>query len=112
MDIVVTRKACCAQADQVGPLTLVVELKETSTIPDLAMAIGEARFLQFTSTHSEMNVLCGGNSLFCIPSYSEYLGSSVTYFVDKQDLVVSHLQSPRIECLWPNSKPTTSTRDI
>ncbi|MFT7307266.1 MAG: hypothetical protein ACI9P7_002538 [Candidatus Azotimanducaceae bacterium] len=34
MKIEVTREGCCAQDEQVGSLTLVFELKETSTIRD------------------------------------------------------------------------------
>lgn len=52
MRIEVTREACCSQDDQLGPLSLQIELPEESLIWELAREIGEANFLQFSSPHN------------------------------------------------------------
>ncbi len=54
MQIKVTRQACCAADDQMGPLESVYTLEEDSTIADLVERIRASKFLQFSSTHNRL----------------------------------------------------------
>ncbi len=100
MKIEVSRQACCAQDDQLGPLTIDVELSDNATIQDLARAIGEAKFLQFTSSHHTINCYSDKRLLFSIPALS-IKASKVEYFINKYDVVLNHISDAKIKCLWP-----------
>lgn len=99
MNIDVIRQACCAQDDSLGPLSLIVELNERSTIQDLARSIGEAKFLQFSGTHNIIYAWAGGTKLFSIPAPGVN-NNAVEYFVDKTDLAIAYVKAKSVECLW------------
>lgn len=100
MRIEVTREACCSQDDQLGPLTLQIELAEESVIWELARKIGEANFLQFSSPRNVIDAYCAGKLLFSIPAVGAS-GATVSYAVGRDDPVSRHLKEPRISCVWP-----------
>src|SRR5690554_4416727 len=100
MRIEVTREACCSQDDQLGPLTLQIELAEESVIWELARKIGEANFLQFSSPRNVIDAYCAGKLLFSIPAVGAS-SASVSYAVGRDDSVNRHLREPRISCVWP-----------
>jgi len=99
MNINVIRQACCAQDDSLGPLSLNVELKENSTIQDLARSIGEAKFLQFSGTHNIIYAWASGTKLFSIPALGVN-NNVVEYFVEKTGLAMSFVKGNNVECLW------------
>jgi len=101
MRIEVTREACCSQDDQLGPLSLQIELSEESLIWELAKEIGEANFLQFSSTRNVIDAYCAGKLLFSIP-VSETTGAAFNYTVGRDDPVCRHLKEPKIACVWPS----------
>ena len=55
MDIRVTRQACCAADDQLGPLEAVYTLGEDATLAQLVQRIEASKFLQFSSTHNRLS---------------------------------------------------------
>ena len=102
MNLEITRQACCAQDDQLGPLTLNLQSSDLSTIQDLAKAIGESGFLQFSGTHNLIVVCSGGVELLSIPSLGNE-SRSVEYAVNKFDLAANHIKSCLVECKWPSN---------
>src|SRR5690606_32426645 len=91
MRIEVTREACCSQDDQLGPLTLQIELAEESVIWELARKIGEANFLQFSSPRNVIDAYCAGKLLFSIPAVGAS-SASVSYAVGRDDPVHRHVR--------------------
>lgn len=53
--ITVTRQACCAADDQMGPLEAVYNLAQDATLAELLERIQASRFLQFSSTHNRLS---------------------------------------------------------
>lgn len=102
MKIEVTRQACCAQDDQLGPLIIDIEVNQTATVQSLAKKIGEAKFLQFSGTHNVINICSSGFVLFSIPALGSN-GSEVKYFVNKYEPLSKHIKCPRVECIWPKN---------
>ena len=100
MKIEITREACCSQDDQLGPLKLVIYLPEGAAIWELAKKVGEAKFLQFTSSHNIIDVYCGQKHLFSIPAVG-VTGGAVKYEVGREDLASIHLAESKINCFWP-----------
>ena len=100
MNVKITRQACCAQDDQLGPLTLNLELPESSTIQDLAKSLGESGFLQFSSTHNLIVAYSAAVELLSIPSLSNE-PCSVEYAVNKFELAESYIKNGLVECKWP-----------
>jgi len=54
MQIQVSREACCAQDDQLGPLEMVYNLSSDATLSELVQKIVASRFLQYSSSHTTM----------------------------------------------------------
>ncbi|WP_324731618.1 hypothetical protein [Pseudomonas paeninsulae] len=100
MKITVTRQACCSQDDQLGPLEIYIDLQEESKIWELARAIGESNFLQFSGSHNILNAFCAGKLLFSIPQIGCHK-STVAYAVGRDDPISIHLAVPEIEFIWP-----------
>ncbi len=59
MNIEVRREACCSQDDQLGPLETELELPDDCTLAEFVQAVFDSRFLQFSSTHTEMSCRIG-----------------------------------------------------
>jgi len=102
MNLEITRQACCVQDDQLGPLMLNLEVVDSSTIQDLARAIGGSGFLQFSGTHNFIVASSGGIELLSISS-SGNNPCSMAYFVDKFDLTRNHVKNCLVECKWPSN---------
>lgn len=102
MKIEVTRQACCSQDDQLGPLSISIEIDEAATIQSLAKEIGEAKFLQFSGTHSVINICSGGVVLLSIPALGSN-GSEVKYFVNKYEPLSKYIKCSKVECIWPKN---------
>lgn len=102
MNIVVTREACCAQDDQLGPLTLNLELSDSVSIQELAKIIGESGFLQFSGTHNIITVFTGEIKLFNIPSLA---GNDVfvEYFASKTEIASDFITNELVDCKWPTN---------
>lgn len=100
MKIEVVRQACCSQDDQNGSLSRGFSIDDRMTVQDLARTIGEAKFLQFTGTHSVIYICSEGDPLFSIPALN-LEGGSVEYFVDKYEFILNHIKTEKIDCLWP-----------
>lgn len=101
MKIEVRRQACCAQDDQLGPLVMFIDVSHSTRVWELAKKIGESGFLQFSGTHSLIDVLCKGVHLFSIPVIGRD-GGVVKYAVEREGLAFSYLEEPKIECVWPS----------
>jgi|TARA_B110000902_G_C13764695_1_gene381962 hypothetical protein len=101
MKIEVYREACCLQDDQSSNLTLYIEASDDWCIWELARAIGEARFLQFTGSHNIIDSYCAGRLLFSIPIVGSK-GNVVNYAVPRNDKMSKYVTEPKINCLWPN----------
>ncbi|EKO3466632.1 hypothetical protein NTE17_004120 [Vibrio fluvialis] len=99
MEITVIRDACCGQDDQCGNLTMQLVLDSTSTIMDLAKAVGEANFLQFTSTHNVIFAHSGSAALFSIPAKT-FDAPQVEYLVPKSDLILEHIVEDYLYFKW------------
>lgn len=63
MRIEVHRQACSAQDDQMGPLSHAYALPDQCSIEDLLAAVVASRFLQFSSTHTQMRCLVAGKAV-------------------------------------------------
>ncbi|MGY8818961.1 MAG: hypothetical protein ACKVLM_06105 [Pseudomonadales bacterium] len=100
MKIKLSRQACCAQDDQIGPLEIYLELPEGSKMWELAQTVGQSNFLQFSSSHNILNAFCAGKLLFSIPEIG-YHKSAVVYAVGREDPVSIHLAEQEVEFLWP-----------
>lgn len=50
-----TRQACCAADDQMGPLEASYTLAQDATLADLVERIRASKFLQFSSTHNRLS---------------------------------------------------------
>lgn len=102
MKLEVIREACCAQDDQSRGLTLSLDISSDSQIWELAKAIGEANFLQFSAPNTEIYIYCANNLLFSIPVFGAF-GSQVKYHVPRDDKLDTHVVEPKIECIWPHN---------
>ncbi|WP_155403854.1 hypothetical protein [Variovorax paradoxus] len=71
MKIEVRRQACCAQDDQMGPLTQTFEMPDRCSIEDLVKAVAASRFLQFSSTHTALHCRIAGNEVAVVFSPHE-----------------------------------------
>jgi hypothetical protein len=60
MKIAVHREACCSQDDQMGPLDMAFELDAQCRLDAFLIAVMGARFLQFSSSHTEMSCRAAG----------------------------------------------------
>ena len=101
MKIEVIREACCSQDDQLGPLSIEVEIPEKAMVWELAREIGEANFLQFSGSHRIIDVYCAGKHLFSIPAVG-IGGGRVEYIVDRNDLASNYLRENKVQCTWPS----------
>jgi hypothetical protein len=63
MKLDVKREACCSQDDQMGPLEKSFEMPDESSLGDLLAAVMGSRFLQFSSTHTEMSCRIAGQEV-------------------------------------------------
>lgn len=102
MKLEVIREACCAQDDQSGSLTLSLDISSGSQIWELAKAIGEANFLQFSTPNTDIYIYCANNLLFSIPVVGAF-GSKVKYHVPQDDKLDTHVVQSKIECIWPHN---------
>lgn len=50
-----TRQACCAADDQMGPLEASYTLAQDATLAELLERIRASKFLQFSSTHNRLS---------------------------------------------------------
>ena len=100
MKIEVVREACCSQDDQLGPLSIEVDIPERAMVWELAREIGEADFLQFSGTHRNIDVYCAGKHLFSIPAVG-IEGGRVEYIVGRNDMASNYLRENRVQCIWP-----------
>ena len=99
MNIVVNRQACCAQDDQLGPLSIELVLSDECTVEELALMIIRKRFLQFSSSHSVMAVHSGNRNIFNIPSQIG-INMNTEFFVPLNDLAKSYITKNEIDCTW------------
>ena len=63
MKLDVKREACCSQDDQMGPLDKSFEVPDACSLGDLVAAVLGSRFLQFSSTHTEMRCRIAGKEV-------------------------------------------------
>jgi hypothetical protein len=70
MQILVTREACCAQDDQLGPLDATYALEPGATLRELVEQIIRSGFLQYSSSHTSM--LGKAGSVEIVKVYSSY----------------------------------------
>jgi hypothetical protein len=54
MKIEVLRDACCAADDQLGPLSMNLELDDEAPLQNLVELVVESGFLQYSSSHTSM----------------------------------------------------------
>ena len=101
MKIEVVREACCSQDDQLGPLSIEVDIPERAMVWELAREIGEANFLQFSGTHRIIDVYCAGKHLFSIPAVGIESGR-VEYVVGRNDMASNYLRENKVQCTWPS----------
>ncbi|RYX97156.1 MAG: hypothetical protein EOO28_05265 [Comamonadaceae bacterium] len=59
----ISREACCFQDDQIGPLEMVCDLADDSTLRQLVEAVQTSRFLQFSSSHQVLVAEMGNSEL-------------------------------------------------
>jgi hypothetical protein len=84
MKIEVLRDACCAADDQLGPLTLDLELDARTPLNGLVDRVIESGFLQYSSSHTSMLGYVGAVAVVRVhsPYYSkektQYLIESTT----------------------------------
>lgn len=78
-----------------------ITLNSEATIKDLAMSIGEADFLQFSSPRNIIIVKADLHNLMTIPSHA-LPNSKVEYFVDKYEKACKYIKSDQVSCVWPN----------
>ena len=87
MKIEVNREACCSQDDQLGPLAKTYEMPDQCSIKDLLDAVMASRFLQFSSTHTEMRCRIAGKEVATV--FSPYaMPAREPVFVVPSDTVV------------------------
>lgn len=84
----VTREACCAADDQVGPLDAVFELEAEATLATLVARIAGSGFLQFSSTHTCLTGEVGGVALVAVTND----GAAPRFSVDPQAQLVDVLR--------------------
>ena len=96
MNISIIRQACCYQDDQIGPLHIVIELTDASTIKELATIIVESKFLQFSSTNSLLEAHSGEIMLLTISSTNK-----VNYLVNESDIALLHIKKNEVKFVWP-----------
>lgn len=89
----VSRQACCAQDDQIGPLELVYELGAEATLQDLTEAVIRSGFLQFTSTHSVMVGEVGNDALVRV-SDAHFGHAQGPQYLRAADILVRNLIGP------------------
>src|SRR4051812_19316608 len=90
MKIAVHREACCSQDDQLGPLDMDFELDASCRLDALLAAVMGARFLQFSSSHTEMSCRAEGRELARV--FSPYaVPQRATAFVAAPDALVDSL---------------------
>lgn len=66
MKLTIEREACCAADDQLGPLSMTLDVPASTPLADLAERIRETRFLQFSSTHRTLHAACRSGPLWSI----------------------------------------------
>ncbi|HEY9102360.1 hypothetical protein [Chitinimonas sp.] len=59
MHITVTRDACCAQDDQIGPLDMRFEIHTHTRLDELVEQIVASHFLQYSGSHTHMAATIG-----------------------------------------------------
>ena len=90
MKIAVHREACCSQDDQLGPLDMAFELDGECRLDAFLAAVMGARFLQFSSSHTEMSCRVAGQEVARV--FSPYAApQQATAFVAAPDALVHSL---------------------
>lgn len=89
MRIEITRQACCAQDDQIGPLEMMFDVDESNTLFDLVEQVVERRFLQYSSTHTTMIGAAGDIDIVRVSS-PYYRNEQPEYLVNP-DLPISEV---------------------
>lgn len=85
--ITVSRDACCAQDDQLGPLKATYELETDATLADLVAAVTRSKFLQFSSSHTTLNGAFGGTPVVRVFSESYLPGRAPEFKAPPTTLV-------------------------
>jgi hypothetical protein len=89
MRIEISREACCAQDDQIGPLDLMLEIDPDCSLRDLVRRVVEKGFLQYSSTHTTMIGASGETEIVRVSS-PYYINKEPEYFLNP-DLPVSEV---------------------
>lgn len=84
MRIQVTRQACCAADDQVGPLDATYVCEPSAPLSKLIQEIVASGFLQFSSTHDRITGEVDGKRIVVVGVPG---GPAPQFFVDQTELV-------------------------
>ena len=90
MKIAVHREACCSQDDQLGPLDMAFDVDAQYRLDTFLAAVTGARFLQFSSSHTEMSCRISGQEVARVFSPYE-VRQQATAFVAAPDALVHSL---------------------
>ena len=97
MQVRVSREACCAQDDQLGPLDATYDVRSGAAIGELVSAIVGSNFLQYSSSHTSMFGSVRGKPFVRVFS-SYYEPSRVSEFlVPETELVATVVGSQTVE---------------
>ncbi len=89
MRIEITRDACCAQDDQIGPLEMAFEVAPDALLRDLVTIVVNAGFLQYSSSHVTMVGFAGKTEIARISS--PYYTKREPEYLLSPDLSISEL---------------------
>jgi hypothetical protein len=81
MRVSVTRDACCAQDDQIGPLEMSFELNADATLADLVRAVVSSKFLQYSASHVSLTGFIDESPVVAVPSEYYVPGASPVFLV-------------------------------
>jgi hypothetical protein len=89
MRIEITRDACCAQDDQIGPLEMIFEIDPEALLRDLVTIVANAGFLQYSSSHVTMVGVAGKTEIARISS--PYYTKKEPEYLLSQELSISEV---------------------
>ena len=102
MKITIERDACCAADDAIGPLDIIIDRPESTTLQSLCEKIVKSRFLQFSSTSNITYGYASGRLLVSI-SGSSYGRDKIVYFVNKDESVKTLIPDGTLKFQWDES---------
>jgi hypothetical protein len=93
----VSREACCAQDDQLGPLDATYAVRAGATIAELVSAIVSSCFLQYSSSHTSLVGSVRGKPFVRVFSSYYAPGCGSEFSVPETELVATVVGDQTVE---------------